>query len=183
MKHRQAFAALCVATGLVAAPGALKAHEGHDHGAAPPAVSGPVLPRFSAVSESFELVGVLSGRQLTLYLDRYADNTPGPDARIELEIGGAKFVADKTSDAAYEVTLKDAPASGVLPVTATISAGNETDLLAGELELAGTAPAEAAAPARSWKAWAGSAAGGLAGVLLMAFAVRRLQSVRNRSAA
>ena len=35
------------------------AGEGHDHGDAPAAMAGPALPRFTAVSELFELVGVL----------------------------------------------------------------------------------------------------------------------------
>ena len=47
------------------------------------------------MSETFELVGVLSGKQITLYLDRFADNSPVRDAQIELEIGGAKFKAEK----------------------------------------------------------------------------------------
>lgn len=46
-----------------------QAGEGHDHGEAPAAAAGSALPRFSAGSELFELVGVLNGKQLTLYLD------------------------------------------------------------------------------------------------------------------
>ena len=71
------------------------AGEGHDHGDAAPAAVGQALPRFSAVSETFELVGVLNGKQITLYLDRFADNSPVRGAQIELEIGGAKFKAEK----------------------------------------------------------------------------------------
>ena len=66
---------------------------GHDHGGSTPAATGPGLPRFAAVSELFELVGVLNGKQITLYLDRAADNSPVTEARIEIEIGGKKFVA------------------------------------------------------------------------------------------
>ena len=67
------------------------AGEGHDHGDATPVATGKALPRFAAVSESFELVGVLDGKQVTLYLDRFADNTPVRGAKIDLEIAGAKF--------------------------------------------------------------------------------------------
>ena len=86
-------AALLAAVILVASPA--WAGEGHDHGDAAPAAVGKALPRFSAVSETFELVGILSGKQITLYLDRFADNSPVRGAQIELEIGGAKFMAEK----------------------------------------------------------------------------------------
>lgn len=74
------------------------AGEGHDHGETAPAAVGQALPRFSAVSETFELVGVLSGKQITLYLDRFSDNSPVRDAQIEFEIGNAKFKADKQGE-------------------------------------------------------------------------------------
>jgi hypothetical protein len=86
------------------------------------------------VSETFELVGVLDGKQVTLYLDRFADNAPVRGAQIELEIAGAKFKAEAHGDDAYEVVLKEAPKPGVLPITATVTAGAEVDLLAGELD-------------------------------------------------
>ena len=59
---------------------------------------------------------------------------PVRDAQIELEIGGAKFKAEKHGDDEYEVVLPEAPKPGVLPITATVTAGTEVDLLAGELD-------------------------------------------------
>ena len=50
---------------------------GHAHGDAPVAAAGSALPRFAAVSELFELVGVIDGRKLTLYLDRSLSNCFG----------------------------------------------------------------------------------------------------------
>jgi hypothetical protein len=123
-----------------------------------PDATGPALPRFAAVSETFELVGVLNGKQITLYLDRAADNAPVTDAQIELEIGGAKLKAEKHEDA-YEVVLAAAPKPGVLPITATVTAGKEVDLLAGELDLHEEAHADEAAHVHSWKEYAGWAAG------------------------
>ena len=58
-----------------------------------------------------------------MYLDRFADNSPVRGAQIELEIGGAKFKAEKQGEDEYEVVLPDAPKEGVLPVTATVTAG------------------------------------------------------------
>ena len=173
-------AALCAAAILAASPA--WAGPGHDHGDAAPAAVGQALPRFSAVSETFELVGVLSGKQITLYLDRFADNSPVRGAQIELEIGGAKFKAEKHGDDEYEVVLPEAPKAGVLPVTATVTAGNEADLLAGELDLHEAAPTEEAAHAHSWTEYAGWAAAGIAALALLGWGGRRVMNARSARA-
>jgi len=168
--------ALCAAAILVASPA--WAGPGHDHGDAAPAAPGTALPRFAAVSETFELVGVLDGKQVTLYLDRFADNAPVRGAQIELEIAGVKFKAEAHGDDAYEVVLKEAPKPGVLPITATVTAGAEVDLLAGELDLHEAAHTDEPAHAHSWKEFAGWAAGGLAALAVLVFGGRRLMAVR-----
>lgn len=173
-------AALCAAAILAASPA--WAGPGHDHGDAAPAAVGQALPRFSAVSETFELVGVLSGKQITLYLDRFADNSPVRGAQIELEIGGVKFKAEKHGDDEYEVVLPEAPKAGVLPVTATVTAGNEADLLAGELDLHEAAHTEEAAHAHSWTEYAGWAAAGIAALALLGWGGRRVMNARSARA-
>jgi len=170
-------AALCAAAILASSPA--WAGPGHDHGDSAPAAVGQALPRFSAVSETFELVGVLSGKQITLYLDRFADNSPVRGAQIELEIGGAKFKAEKHGDDEYEVVLPDAPKAGVLPVTATVTAGNEADLLAGELDIHEAAHADEAAHTHSWTEYAGWVAGGIAALGLLVWGGRRAVHARS----
>lgn len=177
MNFPHTLAALFVAA-ILAVPAAW-ASEGHDHGDTAPAATGQALPRFSAVSETFELVGVLSGKQITLYLDRFADNSPVRGAQIELEIGGAKFTATKQGEDEYEVVLAEAPKPGVLPVTATVTAGNEADLLAGELDIHEAAHADEAAHTHSWTEYAGWGAGGLAALALLAWGGRRMMSSRS----
>ncbi len=138
---------------------------GHEHEAAA-LPGGPAgLPRFTAVSELFELVGVLDGRRLTLYLDRFADGSPVTNGRIELELGAARYTLTADEGGDFSVTLPRAPAPGTLPVTATVLAGEQSDLLAGVLTVA---PAAEAAPAPQ-RMTAGRLAGwgGLAGVLLL----------------
>lgn len=161
---------LCAALLLLLLLPSLPAHAGgdHDHGDATPtanntAAASPALPRFAAVSETFELVGVLNGRQLTLYLDRAADNSPVTQAQIELEIGTAKLQATPRGDA-YAVELADAPPPGVLPITATVTAGTDTDLLAAELTLPGHAHThdDAHTPWRRYARWGGLVALGIA---------------------
>lgn len=151
---------------------------GHDHGDAGQQNTGAALPRFAAVSETFELVGVLNGKQLTLYLDRYADNTPVRGAQIELEWAGTKFKAEPQSDDSYEVVFKDTPQPGVWAITATVSADQEVDLLVGELDLHEPAHTEVPVNPRSWKRVAGWAAAGLLAAVVLVFAARRLVSRR-----
>ncbi|GAP34247.1 MAG TPA: hypothetical protein PK306_05395 [Aquabacterium sp.] len=178
MKSTHPLAALSLAAFLLGAGMPAAAGDGHDHGDAAPAAAGTALPRFAAVSETFELVGVLDGKQVTLYLDRFADNAPVRGAKIELEIAGAKFSAQAHGDDAYEVVLKEAPKPGVLPITATVTAGAEVDLLAGELDLHEAPHADEAVHEHSWKEYAGWAVGGLAALAVLVLGGRRLMAAR-----
>ena len=119
--------------GLLTVAIARAAGEGHSHGDEQPNASSPGLPRFAATSDLFELVGVVNGTQLTLYLDRSDDNSPVKGAKLELELGGAKIDAKPSADGEFEATLAQPLKPGVTPVTATVMAGTENDLLAGEI--------------------------------------------------
>ncbi|MBN8489921.1 MAG: hypothetical protein J0M00_00610 [Burkholderiales bacterium] len=169
-------AALCIAAAALLPPLA-RAGEGHDHGGAAPAVTGPALPRFAAVSETFELVGVVNGKQITLYLDRAADNTPVTDAQIELEIAGVKHKAEKHEDT-FEIVLPANPEPGVMPITATVMAGPDTDLLAGELDVHEEAHADDGGHAHSWREYAGWAAGAVAALVVLIVIRRRVAANR-----
>jgi hypothetical protein len=177
MKYHSLLALILVAA-LVLTPQLAKAGDGHDHGPATPAASGPAMPRFEATSELFELVGVLNGKLITLYLDRTADNSPVTEAQIELEVGGQKFKATRQGKDEFEVLLPQAPKTGVLPIAATVTAGADTDLLAGELDIHAEAAPQAPAHVHSWKEVAGWAAGGLAALAVLLLAGRRLVAAR-----
>ena len=169
-------AAACLVASLVTAPA--HAGEGHDHGDAPATAAGPGLPRFAAVSDIFELVGVLKGKQFVLYLDRADDNSPVRGAQIELDIAGAKFKAQKQGEDEYEVVLPEAPKPGVLVITATVTAGAETDLLGGELDLHEDGPAGEVARVHGWQDCTGWAAGALIALGVLAWGARRFRSSR-----
>jgi hypothetical protein len=154
------------------------AGEGHDHGDAAPAAQGAASPRFTAVSDDFELVGVLDGKQITLYLDRAADNSPVREATIELDMGGVKLVATKQADDTYAVALADAPKPGVYPIAATITAGKDSDLLAGELDLHDSAQHKDAAHVHGWHEWAVWGVGAVLALAALGFVGRRLLSPR-----
>ncbi len=176
MKPFKPLAAIAASALLLAPPLATAAGEGHghEHGEAAASTAGPALPRFAAVSDLFELVGVLKGQQITLYLDRAADNSPVTDAQIELEIGNKQFKATKQGTDEFEVMLTEAPQPGVLPITATVIAGADADLLAGELDIHDAAHADEAVHAHSWTEYAGWAAGGGAVLAILLTIVSRV---------
>ena len=179
MRTTNTLAALGWAAWIALAAPLTWAGDGHDQGEAPAATAGPASPRFAAVSETFELVGVVNGKQLTLYLDRYADGSPVKGAKLELELGGVKIPVEAHAEGEFEATLMQELKPGAISVAATVIAGEETDLLAGELDMHEEAHAEATAHAHGWKEYAlwGGAAGG--GLLLLTTLLRRLRASRN----
>jgi hypothetical protein len=157
------------------------ADEGHDHDTPAATTSAPASPRFAAESENFELVGVLDGLQLTVYLDRHDDNTPVKDARIELALGADKLALAPTAEGTYHATLARPLPDGTSRVTATVAVGTQTDRLSTQFELHADAHAhEEAGPARSRYVAVTLAALGLAG--FAAWAVRRARSQRPATA-
>ncbi|NDG18381.1 MAG: hypothetical protein EB117_08925 [Betaproteobacteria bacterium] len=143
---------------------------GHDHGDTAPQATSSALPRFTAVSEDLELVGIVNGKLITLYLDRFKDNSPVNDAQIEIDIAGSKYQAQKHADGEYEVTLKEPLKPGVMAITATIKAGELIDLLATELDL--HADADAPGIRDAWKAIAMWIGAGLLAMIALGAIVR-----------
>ena len=144
--------------------GPARAHEGHDDAA--PAPTGPASPRFAASSDLFELVGVLDGHHLRLWLDHAASNASVENAQLALELNGQAVALKSVAAGAFEAELATEPGPGTHPVTATVTAGADADLLAGELDIHAEAAAPEAPHAHGWRAWAPWAAGGL--LLLLA---------------
>lgn len=158
MKHFISF----IATACLAA--AAWAHGGEDHSHEnAPAMAGDVAPRTSAQSGEFELVAVLAAGKLTLYLDRYADNAPVPDAEVEIESGTFKAVAAQIAPGVYAVPGQAFAQPGKYPLTISVEAGEAVDLLTATLDLA--APAAGVEHVHSWQEWA---MWGAAGALLAA---------------
>lgn len=179
--------AFCLATFMAATPfTAWAAGEGHEHGEAPTAAGGSAQPRFTAVSETFELVGMLNGKLLTLYLDRATDNSPVKDAKLELELGGVKLDVKPSGEGEFVVTLAQPLKPGMTAVTATVVAGQETDLLAGEMDIREGAHADASVASRPWMKYGTWLIAGLLTLALLVAGLRRLRTNRTnrvRSAA
>jgi len=152
------------------------ASPGHDHGEAAPQAQGTALPRFVAISEDLEMVGIINGKKLTIYLDRFNDNSPVNDAQIEIDIAGNTYKAEKHGEGEYEITLKETLKPGVLAITATIQAGELNDLLAAELDL--QVVEEEHSHRFSWKALAMWSGAGLLALMALGVMFRFRQQAR-----
>lgn len=151
----------------------LLAHEGHDHGAAAKPADVRLAPRFELRSEDLELVGVLAGKDLIIYLDRATDNAPISGAQIEIEGQGIKGLATEMTDGVYQLSAPALAQAGKYPLTITVQAGEIVDLLSANLEIGEVTAAvpDAEHLDRNWWFYAGTPLLLLAGGLI----VRRLR--------
>ncbi|MDR1889451.1 MAG: hypothetical protein LBQ81_08775 [Zoogloeaceae bacterium] len=150
----------------------------------PAAANESASPRFALVSDAFELVGILNGKDLDLYLDHYGDGSPVKDARLELTLAGAKLALEPQGEGAFEAHLEQEPAAGVLPLAATVTTDAGTETLVGEFDLhdlhedddeeAGEAKHEH--DPVEYVVWGG---GALAALLILIFLSRRLRAARH----
>lgn len=113
----------------------LLAHEGHDHGATVKPADVRLAPRFEVRGEEVEIVGVLAGKDLVIYLDRADNNAPIQGAQIEVEGQGIKGVATGLADGVYMLSTAALAQAGKYPLTLTVQAGEIADLLTAELEV------------------------------------------------
>ena len=146
---------------LIALVNPVWAGEGHDHDEVPAATSGTVAPRMTSHSDLFEVVGLVEGNELKIYLDRYETNEPVTDAKIEVEVGSIKGIAAAQADGSYRFKNDVFAKPGELAVSLTVLAGKEADLLAGDLKIGDLdddhAHVEGTKPWLRWAAYAGAA--------------------------
>lgn len=112
------------------------AHEGHEHGAIVKPASVRLAPRFETRSEDLEIVGVLAGKDLVLYVDGAADNAPIQGAQIEVGGQGINGVATEMAGGVYQLlTAASLIRPGKYALTISVQAGEIVDLLAADLEV------------------------------------------------
>ncbi len=139
--HRR-LQAMLVGLGLLTVLAPSLAHEGHDHGGPPVAEVTTSNPRVAVQSDAYELVGILRGGRLGVYLDRFATNEPVTDAKLAVTVAGDEEVAaEKAADDTYTVASPKFTGEGPLELIFAISAPGGDDLLIGTLQL----PAKSAA--------------------------------------
>lgn len=144
--------ALLVALALPALPvlsGAALAHEGHDHGADAPPAPAATAPRAEAVSERFELVAVVQGTDLVLYLDAFATNAPVPEAGVAVMTPEGRRKATETAPGTYRLAAPWLAAGTDHDLVVGVSAEGRTDLLDLDLHLAAPIAAPTAGPSAS----------------------------------
>lgn len=109
------------------------AHGDEDHGAAPPLVNQSVAPRAIASTDEFEMVAILDGKKLMIYVDRFSSNEPVINAKVEIEGAGLKGVVGETAPGVYTM---NAPSivPGKHALTISIEAGDVLDLLSANLD-------------------------------------------------
>lgn len=108
------------------------AHEGHDHGTPPPAVSAQTAPRAEAQSALFELVAVARNSSLEIYLDRFETNEPVVGATLDFETpaGPASATVDGN---VYRLKAPWAEEPGTYDLLVTVASGSDIDFLTASL--------------------------------------------------
>ena len=111
-----------------------------EHLDAPATAAGAVLPRFETFTKSFELVGQLTGSELSIMIDRYETNEPVLNGALEVQYKNLKakatFHADMGDYAVDDPAFLAAISKpGAHPLQFTLTAGGESDRLAGTLEV------------------------------------------------
>jgi cobalt-zinc-cadmium efflux system membrane fusion protein len=136
------------------------AHEGghEDDDATRSALSSSTYPRVTAQSELYELVGIVRGERLSIYLDHFATNEPVVDAKVKVAIGDTEPVdAERTENGVYTISLPRLARTGSVEVVFNVTAASGDDLLVGGLTLRrDTEPSAADSSTRSLSLWIGS---------------------------
>jgi cobalt-zinc-cadmium efflux system membrane fusion protein len=154
-----AFGAVMLAVAFSAGPAL--AHDGHDHGAAPPPVSKSIAPRGEAVSDAFELTAIPKDGQITFYLDRFRTNEPIRGATLEVETPDGPKAASQTEDAGYLLPAPWLAKPGSHDLLVTVTAGDVVDVLTVALTIPET-KATAASPVPPGETAIGKASAALA---------------------
>ena len=150
------FAALFIWVGASVAPALA-----HSEAAPAAASSGAAVvlePRVEVASPEIELLGIVAGLQLTVYLDHFATNAPIDGARLTLERAGQVFEAQFAGDGTYRFDLPWLATPGPHPLLFTVVAADLSDLLTATLELPAAAAGVTADPKGGawhwhWPSW------------------------------
>ncbi len=103
---------------------------------APPAKRPPSIPpRVEASSADFELVGVLEGEQILLYLTRYIGNEPIHGAQLILMFDDREVPVAERGGGVYVGAVGTRPLAPQIAVTLQIAHDGKDDLLGGMLDI------------------------------------------------
>jgi multidrug efflux pump subunit AcrA (membrane-fusion protein) len=111
------------------------AHEGHDDTPPPSLPTLSLAPRVVTHSADLELVGLVKDGQLVIYLDVFATNEPITNAKIEVESGNFKAIAQATKTGYYLLPAEKLLTHGKHELVFTIETPALSDLLLGDIEI------------------------------------------------
>jgi membrane fusion protein, heavy metal efflux system len=146
------FGTVLLALVACATTASVKAHEGHDLAAVTASGASRSQPRLATDSETYELVAVLEGQRLVIYLDRFEDDSPVTGAHITVSINDETAEAEATADGTYAVVSRLFERGGLVEVVFDIKAPEGDDLLIGKLSLPAAGPTAAAVGSIRWYA-------------------------------
>lgn len=96
-------AAFLAAALLILPAHIVRADDGHDHGGAAPAAVAEAAPRLSAMSDRHEMVGVVEGDDLVVWINEFATSAPVTNATVDVTIDGQTARAAPQPDGTYHV--------------------------------------------------------------------------------
>lgn len=116
------------------------AHGDDDHGDQPHPTAAPsaVISSESA-SSGFEVLAQMDGELLTIYLNRFADNSPVSNAVLEVESASFKGPLKPSSAGVYQVAAPALSKPGEHALVISLRAGEQSDLLETRLLVADAA--------------------------------------------
>ncbi len=126
--------------------------DGHSHAAPSPVPTIANAPRATAATEEFEVVAVVEGKQLVIYVDHFASNAPVSKAKIEIDGAGLKGVASESAPGTYRMELAAAIPAARHPLTIAIETDDSADLLTVTLDT--SLPVSGEAHVHGWSEWA-----------------------------
>jgi hypothetical protein len=106
------------------------AHGDDDHGDQPHPTAAPsaVISSESASSD-FEVLAQMDGELLTIFLNRFADNSPVSKAVLEVESASFKGTLKPSSAGVYQVAAPALSKPGEHALVISLRAGEQSDLL------------------------------------------------------
>jgi hypothetical protein len=129
---------LCGAFALgIALP--LPAHDGETHGTGAVLPDQAIEPRVEMSGEAVEVLGILKGKDLWLFVSRWATNAPLAGLRVSAESGGSEMPATAVADGLYRSTAEVLARPGRHAIIVSVQGDGVEDLLTGELTVNATA--------------------------------------------
>ena len=160
------------------------AHGGEDHGASAglPDVAS-VAPRAEAQTDLFGLVVTPQNGQLIIYVDDFANNQPVDGAKVEIESGTWKAMANSAERGIYRVAAPQFSTPGTYPLVFTVTAGEAADLIETTLVVKESAQASVPnnRPSRSVLGWLSASL--VAAAVVLTALLKRRQSARKGNSA